>query len=357
MVRLQRSSWPRRASARSPSSRRLHTTRERNRCRCSRGDSRLPRSCSLPTWFFGVLTRFSPRSRHRRYGALAIFGYGAASICFFYALKFADASVVAVLLYTYPAMVAVAESVLSGRPVHAVCASAAVALTFAGCVLVLNPFTPECGRERRRASPWVLGRLSATACSTCSRTGGCPGRSRIVLMAYTFGIASIGIGIHHARDGDHAVHGDLEPRGLAASRRHRAVPDVPGGRALSTRRSAPRPVAGLDPVDVRTHLHDRARGPRAGRAPHARSSGRVRLSWSSASSRPNARHVRSTIWHRFRQGRGRGPTDSSTTTRCSRFAGTPNRRSSSAPTRRCRSSTIPTSRRPVSVKSRLGGCS
>src|SRR5512139_2846235 len=44
-----------------------------------------------------------PRSDVGRFALLALTGYGAASVCFFYALTFADASVVAVLLYAYPA--------------------------------------------------------------------------------------------------------------------------------------------------------------------------------------------------------------------------------------------------------------
>ena len=38
---------------------------------------------------------------------LSMLGYGAASLCFFFALRHADASVVAILLYTYPALVVV----------------------------------------------------------------------------------------------------------------------------------------------------------------------------------------------------------------------------------------------------------
>ncbi len=128
-----------------------------------------------------------------RYGALALFGYGAASICFFFALQYADASVVAVLLYTYPAMVAVAEALLYGRSLTGL-RLLAVALTFAGCVLVLDPFTPEAGVSPIGIALGLGAALGYSVFNMLSHRW-LPGRSRIVLMAYTFGIASVGIGI------------------------------------------------------------------------------------------------------------------------------------------------------------------
>ena len=56
-----------------------------------------------------------PRSDLLRFAALALTGYGAASVCFFFALKFADASVVAVLLYAYPAFVTLASWLFLGE--------------------------------------------------------------------------------------------------------------------------------------------------------------------------------------------------------------------------------------------------
>jgi drug/metabolite transporter (DMT)-like permease len=127
-----------------------------------------------------------------RYSALALMGYGAASICFFFALKFADASVVAVLLYTYPAMVVLAEAALYKRPLTSM-RMLAVALTFAGCVLVLDPFEAESAVQPIGV---VLGLGAAVGYSVFNMLSHrwLPGRSRIVLMAYTFGIASLGIG-------------------------------------------------------------------------------------------------------------------------------------------------------------------
>lgn len=71
--------------------------------------------------------------------AISLFGYGAASLCFFYALRFADASVVAILLYTYPALTVLAELVFTRvRPTWS--RMAAVGLTFLGCFFVVDPF-------------------------------------------------------------------------------------------------------------------------------------------------------------------------------------------------------------------------
>jgi len=74
-----------------------------------------------------------------RLGAASLLGYGAASLCFFFALDHADASVVAILLYTYPAMVVLFE-LAAARSLPTPARFVAVALTFAGCVLVVDPF-------------------------------------------------------------------------------------------------------------------------------------------------------------------------------------------------------------------------
>lgn len=119
-----------------------------------------------------------------RYAVISLLGYGAASICFFFALTFTDASVVAILLYTYPAMVVMAERVFfgvrlsSGRGV-------AVLLTFAGCALVSDPFSAQGGV----GSLGVLLGLGAAACySAFSMLSDrwLSGRPRTTLMAYLF---------------------------------------------------------------------------------------------------------------------------------------------------------------------------
>jgi drug/metabolite transporter (DMT)-like permease len=77
-----------------------------------------------------------------RLAAVSLFGHGASAVCFFYALSFADASVVAVLLYTYPAFVVLLEWLVSGTRLDAPRA-VALAVTFAGCVLVVGAFSGE----------------------------------------------------------------------------------------------------------------------------------------------------------------------------------------------------------------------
>jgi drug/metabolite transporter (DMT)-like permease len=74
-----------------------------------------------------------------RLSLLSVAGYGAASLCFAFALWFTDASIAAILLYTYPAMVVLAERVLGGEPLTP-SRIGAVLMTFVGCVLVIQPF-------------------------------------------------------------------------------------------------------------------------------------------------------------------------------------------------------------------------
>jgi drug/metabolite transporter (DMT)-like permease len=124
-----------------------------------------------------------------RFATLALTGYGAASVCFFYALKFASASVVAVLLYAYPAMVLVAGWLFLGERASWGQA-AAVATTFAGCALVAGVGSAE------QATAWqgvVLGLCAAAGYTLFNLLSArwLPGRSRLTMMAYTFGIAAL----------------------------------------------------------------------------------------------------------------------------------------------------------------------
>ena len=130
------------------------------------------------------------RSDLLRFSALALTGYGAASICFFFALTYADASVVAVLLYAYPALVTVAGWLLLGEKAtwQRACA---VLITFVGCALVVGLF----GGTVRVSLPGVLLGLGAAVGYTLFNllsSRWLPGRSQLVMMGYTFGIASLG---------------------------------------------------------------------------------------------------------------------------------------------------------------------
>jgi drug/metabolite transporter (DMT)-like permease len=129
-----------------------------------------------------------PRGDLLRFAALAITGYGAASVCYFFALKFADASVVAVLLYAYPAFVVLASWVFLGEKASWQRA-AAVLVTFLGCALVVGLLG---GAARAQWQGIALGLGAAVGYTLFNLLSHrwLPGRSQLVMMTYTFGIAS-----------------------------------------------------------------------------------------------------------------------------------------------------------------------
>lgn len=128
-----------------------------------------------------------PLSDIGRFSVLALTGYGAASVCFFFALRFADPSIVAVLLYAYPAFVMISGWLfMSQRATWR--QVAAVALTFIGCALVVGLGS---GRMYAAWQGVVLGLVAAlgyTVFNIFSHRW-LPGRSRLTMMSYTFGIA------------------------------------------------------------------------------------------------------------------------------------------------------------------------
>lgn len=128
-----------------------------------------------------------------RYAGLSLTGYGAASICFFFALQKTTASVVAVLLYTYPAMVSVLAALFLGerlKPVRIL----AILLTFAGCVLVVGLLD---ARVSVSAAGVLLGLGAALGYSVFNvlsyRIVG--RRGRLVVMTYTFGLSAAGVAL------------------------------------------------------------------------------------------------------------------------------------------------------------------
>ncbi|HET6498333.1 MAG TPA: DMT family transporter, partial [Coriobacteriia bacterium] len=127
-----------------------------------------------------------------RFVVLSVAGYGAASLCFFFALEFVDASVAAVLLYTYPAMVFVAEAATAAGQVDAWRAGA-VLVVIAGCVLVVDPFAGS-GGVHPAGVALGLGAAAGYASFTILSHRWMPGRSRMVLMTYTFGVTAVLIG-------------------------------------------------------------------------------------------------------------------------------------------------------------------
>ncbi|MDY0087763.1 MAG: EamA family transporter [Coriobacteriia bacterium] len=126
-----------------------------------------------------------------RYTLLAVTGYGAASLSFFFALNYAEASVVEVLLFTYPAMVAVVDAIMNpGRldPWRAF----AVLLALAGCVLVVDPFSS--GGTQVLGVVLGLGAAAGYTSFTILSHRWMPGRSRPVLMTYMFAMSAIFMG-------------------------------------------------------------------------------------------------------------------------------------------------------------------
>lgn len=126
-----------------------------------------------------------------RYAALSITGYGAASVCFFFALRFASASVVTVLLYAYPAIVAVADAALRRQRVGFARATA-LAVTFIGCALASGVTDPGL-----RVSPagivLALGAAVGYAVFTLLSARIAADRPRLVLMGYTFALAALAV--------------------------------------------------------------------------------------------------------------------------------------------------------------------
>lgn len=128
-----------------------------------------------------------------RYALLSLTGYGAASICFFFALRHLSASVGTLLLYAYPAIVAVIESVIDHQRLPA-SRVVAVALTFAGCALAAG-LLDSAVVVNVPGVLLALGAASAYALFTLLSSRLIADRSRLVLMTYTFGISAIGIGV------------------------------------------------------------------------------------------------------------------------------------------------------------------
>lgn len=141
-----------------------------------------------------------------RYALLSLTGYGAASICFFFSLQHISASVATVLLYAYPAIVAVIESMLDHERL-AVSRIAAAGLTFAGCALAAG-LLDTAAVVNVPGVLLALGAAFAYALFTLLSSRLVAGRSRLVLMTYTFGLSALGIGAVTLLAG-----GSLEPVG------------------------------------------------------------------------------------------------------------------------------------------------
>lgn len=135
-----------------------------------------------------------------RYAALSITGYGAASICFFFSLQHIAASVATVLLYAYPAIVALAEATLDRERIPPA-RIGAIALTFTGCALaagVLDTAVVVNLAGVLLAFGAAVGYALFTVLS--DRLVG--DRPRLVLMAYTFALSALGVGLITVASGE-----------------------------------------------------------------------------------------------------------------------------------------------------------
>lgn len=130
-----------------------------------------------------------PRRDLARYAALALTGYGAASVCFFYALTFADAAIVAVLLYAYPALVTIVGWLALGERVT-LTKTAAVVATFMGCALVLGLGSGTTHAVWQGIALGLGAAVGYTLFNLLSHRW-LPGRSRLTMMTYTFGMAAL----------------------------------------------------------------------------------------------------------------------------------------------------------------------
>lgn len=131
----------------------------------------------------------APASDIGRYALLALTGYGAASVCFFFALQYADASVVAVLLYAYPALVTIAGWLFLGTRATWLQA-VAVAVTFAGCALVVGLGAANVVTTWQGIALGLGAAIGYTLFNLLSDRW-LRGRSRLTMMSYTFGIAML----------------------------------------------------------------------------------------------------------------------------------------------------------------------
>ena len=110
-------------------------------------------------------------------------------MCFFYALTYADASVVAVLLYAYPALVLISGWLfLKERATWL--QGVAVLVTFLGCALVVGLGSGQASAAWQGIALGLGAAVGYTLFNLLSARW-LPGRSRLTMMAYTFGIAAL----------------------------------------------------------------------------------------------------------------------------------------------------------------------
>lgn len=127
-----------------------------------------------------------------RFLGLSLSGYGAASLCYAFAVREIGASVTTVLLYTYPALVSIIGWLFLGErfPLRR---AAAVLLTFAGCGLVADVFSSASAVTSRGLALALGAALGYAVFSVLSYRS--LGRTpRLTIMAYTFSFSAVALG-------------------------------------------------------------------------------------------------------------------------------------------------------------------
>jgi len=134
-----------------------------------------------------------------RFLGLSLTGYGAASLCYSYAVREIGASVTTVLLYTYPALVSIIGWLFL-RETFPPKRVVAVVMTFVGCALVANVFAAGSAVTTRGFALGMGAALGYAVFNVLSYHS--LGRSpKLTIMAYTFAFSAIGLGAVAAANG------------------------------------------------------------------------------------------------------------------------------------------------------------
>jgi drug/metabolite transporter (DMT)-like permease len=134
-----------------------------------------------------------------RFLGLSLTGYGAASLCYAFAVREIGASVTTVLLYTYPAMVSIIGWLFLKEtfPLKRV---SAVLMSFLGCAMVAGIFTSGSSVTARGLLLGMGAALGYAVFNVLSyRTLG--RTPRLTIMAYTFAFSAIALGAVAAANG------------------------------------------------------------------------------------------------------------------------------------------------------------
>lgn len=140
-----------------------------------------------------------------RFGVMSVTGYGAASLCYAFAVGIIGPSVTTVLLYTYPALVSILGWLfLKERfPVRRLLA---VIATFVGCALAAGALSPEKGLS---VAGIVLGLAAGFGYAIFNIVSFASMRSipRLTVMSYVFGMSAVEMAIAAAVKGTWATVG------------------------------------------------------------------------------------------------------------------------------------------------------